>query len=307
MNLSLPRITVITPSLNQGEFLERSICSVLDQGYDNIELLVADGGSSDDSRDILERYSPQLSWWECRADGSAGAAVNKALARSSGEVVTILPADDILLPGALQEVGQIVREERQTAGWIACECLRLGERDQMLGTLRPAEPTSLTSFLMHNSGRFFAAGSFLMRRVIERLGPFDPSLRVAFDFEYWARLLAAGFRPRLLPQSLAGRREHEGSLSARQMMTRGLEYIAVARRYADRLPLAHRYALWQNCDCRQRIYALAQAEMLGPHARSYLWQQLLRHPWWFADDCVRHTVLRGVRAGVDKPQTRFAA
>lgn len=307
--MSQPRITVITPSLNQGRFLERAICSVLDQGYDNVEYLVADGGSSDDSRTLLERYSAQLAWWTSCPDGSPGAAINRALAHASGDLVTILPADDILLPGALHEIAQVFVEESQTAAWFACACVRLGDRDQMLGTLRPAEPCSLASFLMHDSGRFFTAGTFLTRGVLERFGPFDPALRVAFDYDYWARLIAAGVRPRLLPQTLAGRREHETSLSATQTLTRGLEYIAVARRYADRLPLAQRCALWQNCDCRQRIYALAHAEMLGPEARRYLWQQLLRHPWWFADNGVRHTLLRGVPSPINTgpPVRRSAA
>jgi glycosyltransferase involved in cell wall biosynthesis len=306
--MSQPRISVITPSLNQGQYLERAICSVLDQGYEEIEYLVADGGSTDGSRDILEQYNDQIAWWDSAPDGSPGAAINNALSHATGDVITILPADDILLPGALQEVAQIVEEERKTVAWIACACLRLGERDQMLGTLRPAEPSTLASFLMHNSGRFLTAGTFLTRRLLDRMGPFDPAMRVAFDFEYWSRLMAAGVRPRLLAKTLAGRREHEGSLSATQTMGRGLEYIAVARRYADHLPLAQRYALWQNCDCRQRIYALAQAEMLGAEARGYLWQQLVRHPWWFADDCVRHTLLHGVRAELGgRPLGRSAA
>lgn len=305
--MSRPRITVITPSLNQGRYLERSICSVLDQGYENLECLVADGGSTDDSRQILERYNSQLAWWTSSPDGSPAAAINCALSHATGSLVTILPADDILLPGALEEVAQIFAEESQTAAWFACACVRLSERDQMLGTLRPAEPTSLASFLMHDTGRFFTTGAFFTRRLLDRFGPFDPSLRVAFDYDYFARLLANRVRPRLLPQTLVGRREHEASLSATQTLTRGLEYIAVARRYADHLPLAQRYALWHNCDCRQRIYALAHAELLGPEARGYLWQQLLRHPWWFADDCVRHTLLRGVASPLDSGPARRSA
>jgi hypothetical protein len=76
-------------------------------------------------------------------------------------------------------------------------------------------------------------------------------------------------------------------------LTQGRAYITAAEHYADRLPMAERYALWVNCDQRRRIFALAEAEAMGSEARRQLWHRLLRHPWWLADEHYRKALLDG--------------
>ena len=97
----LPRITIITPSYQQAGFLEECIRSIHDQGYPDLEHIIVDGGSTDGSREIIERYADKLAWWCCEKDKGQSDAINKGLARATGQVFGWLNSDDLLLPGSL--------------------------------------------------------------------------------------------------------------------------------------------------------------------------------------------------------------
>lgn len=101
-----PRISIVTPSYNQGQYLEETLRSVLLQGYPNLEYFVMDGGSTDESVAILERYAPWLTHWESERDRGQAHAINKGLARATGQIAAYLNSDDLYLPDALAHVGQ---------------------------------------------------------------------------------------------------------------------------------------------------------------------------------------------------------
>ena len=99
-----PKISIVTPSLNQGRFIEETILSVLNQDYPAIEHIVMDGGSSDETGNILARYRPRLAYAGSAKDKGQADAINKGFARATGEILTWLNADDMLAPGALAAV-----------------------------------------------------------------------------------------------------------------------------------------------------------------------------------------------------------
>ena len=103
---SLPRITLITPSYQQAEYLEECLASVQAQAYPDLEHIVVDGGSTDGSRAIIERYADRLAWWCSEKDGGQSDAINKGLGHATGQVFGWLNSDDLLLPGALLRVGE---------------------------------------------------------------------------------------------------------------------------------------------------------------------------------------------------------
>src|SRR6202012_3617872 len=105
-----PRITVVTPSYNQGAFLEQTIRSVLGQLYPNLEYFVFDGGSTDESVDIIKRYESQLAGWVSEKDRGQSNALNKGFARATGDILCWVNSDDFLLPGALHEAARRLGE-----------------------------------------------------------------------------------------------------------------------------------------------------------------------------------------------------
>jgi glycosyltransferase involved in cell wall biosynthesis len=109
--LNSPKITVITPSFQQGRYIEATICSVLDQGYENLEFMVIDGGSTDGTIDIIKKYEGQLHYWESKPDKGQSEAINKGLARATGNIITWLNSDDRLAEGALERVSKLFSPE----------------------------------------------------------------------------------------------------------------------------------------------------------------------------------------------------
>ena len=112
-----PKLTVITPSFNQGRFIERTIRSVLDQGYPNLEYVIVDAGSMDETVEVIRRYEDRLAWWVSEPDEGQSDAINKGLERTSGEIVAYLNSDDYFLPGAFETA--IAALERSRRPWVA--------------------------------------------------------------------------------------------------------------------------------------------------------------------------------------------
>ena len=95
-----PKLTIVTPSFNQATFIERTLQSVLDQGYENLEYIVVDGGSDDGSLEIIKRYADRLAWWVSEPDEGQTHALDKGLGRATGAIVAYINSDDYYLPGA---------------------------------------------------------------------------------------------------------------------------------------------------------------------------------------------------------------
>src|SRR5262245_56142305 len=103
-----PRVSIVTPSYNQGRFIEETLRSILLQGYPDLEYIVMDGGSTDGSADIIRKYSPWLTSWISEPDGGQVAAINAGMARATGTLLNWINSDDFLLPGALEALGSIM-------------------------------------------------------------------------------------------------------------------------------------------------------------------------------------------------------
>src|SRR4051794_2419788 len=115
----LPRITIVTPSFNQGQYLEQTLRSVLDQGYPNLEHIVVDGGSTDESVEVIKRYADRLAWWVSEKDAGQSDAINKGFARATGDVYGYINSDDFLYPGALEAVAKAYAAGAQwMIGWV---------------------------------------------------------------------------------------------------------------------------------------------------------------------------------------------
>ena len=200
------KLTVVTPSYNQAEFLERTIESVLGQGWPDLEYVIVDGGSTDGSVEIIRRYEHHLAWWVSEPDAGQSAAINKGIARTSGDVVAYVNSDDYYLPGAF-EAAMAALEADPGAGWVAGGALDVEEGDppHLLRVWRPKPPAYCEG---RPRGRHWwmlvpwhvpQPSCFWRRELLDRHGAFREDMHYAFDAELMLRLAYAGEHPVLLP------------------------------------------------------------------------------------------------------------
>lgn len=183
-----PRISIVIPSLNQGRYLEAALRSVLLQGYPDLELIVMDGGSTDETVRLLRKYERWIAHWTSAADGGQSSAINKGIERSTGEVCTWIGCDDRLLPGALAHVGAHFAAHPASdwiagAGRLEFESGRVGE---MASRCRSAD--DLVRFWLWSNACFvMQPSSFWRRRLWDAAGGVREDLHLAMDYELWLR------------------------------------------------------------------------------------------------------------------------
>ena len=229
----LPKISVITPSFNQGMFIERTIRSVLDQGYPNLEYIIIDGGSTDETVSILKRYSSRLAYWISEPDGGQAHAINKGLAAATGDIIAYLNSDDYYLPGTFDTLG------RYATGHPDCDIFHgrcdIVDQSGALIRLHRGDITSLEECLdlwrVWWGGRNFVQPEvFWTRRVAEKVGAFREDLNWVMDYDYWVRILAAGGKVGFIDERLAAFRIHSQQKSTQPERT-AAELLNVAKPY----------------------------------------------------------------------------
>ncbi len=222
-----PRISVVTPSFNQGRYLEATLRSVLLQGYPLLELIVVDGGSDDESLEILRHYQAHLSSWTSEPDRGQAHAINKGLERSTGDVLGWLNSDDLLLPGSLARIGRAfarsaethvvsgLRQEVRADGTIAGPWVRDLPRPHRLRAYCCVPQETV----------------YWRRTVWEAIGGLDETKAFALDYEYWLRMLESGYRFTELPFFLGGCRDHPQTKRATRNDDRDRDLASIYRAY----------------------------------------------------------------------------
>jgi len=215
-----PRISIVTPSFRQAEFIERTIRSVIEQRYPNLEYFVQDGGSRDGTTEILGRYAPQLSGWASESDSGQSQAINRAFAKTSGEIMAWINSDDILFPNALAQVAEFFALHPEIDVVYGHRVL-IDEQDREIG--RWILPT-------HNDGVLTWADYvpqetlFWRRRMWDSVGGLvDESFRFAMDWDLLLRFRDAGARFARMPRFLGGFRVH-----SRQKTSAGISDVGFA-------------------------------------------------------------------------------
>lgn len=175
-----PRVSIVTPSFNQAPFLRETIESVLGQDYPAIEYIVMDGGSADGSVAILEEYGVRLAHWESRPDKGQADAVNRGMARATGDILAYLNSDDLLAPGAVSAVVEAFKKHPE-AGVVYGATEKIDERGRVV---KPRFLTPYSRELHKTLCLVPQPSSFYSRAAWENRGPFDPSLHFVLDWDF---------------------------------------------------------------------------------------------------------------------------
>ena len=183
-----PKISIVTPSYNQGQFIEETILSVISQNYPNLEYIIIDGGSTDDTVDIIKKYSQYITYWVSEPDKGQSHAINKGIERCTGEIFNWINSDDMLYFGALRKVGLLFQTENThvIAGYrrrlLGEELLPLDEDIDRLKCFPAIEQTILTN-------HFIQSPTFFSLPIIKGMGGVSEKLCYVMDSELWLRYL----------------------------------------------------------------------------------------------------------------------
>lgn len=191
-----PRISVITPSYNQAEFLPETIESVLNQDYPNFEYIVIDGGSDDGSHQILVAYSDRLAHWVSEPDRGQVDAINKGLKRATGDILCYLNSDDLMMPNTLAAVAEAYHGNPE-ADLLHGRCVTIDEigRPQtrkFFGDIGSPDKVLDLWRVWFRGKNVVQPEVFWTRRLMERIGLFDETFNYAMDYDYWARAIIEG-------------------------------------------------------------------------------------------------------------------
>lgn len=225
-----PKLSIITPSFNQGKFLEETILSVLNQNYEPLEYIIVDGGSTDNSVEIIRRYEDRLAYWVSEKDRGQVHAINKGLARITGDIAAFINSDDVYLPGTFNAVAKYF-EEHPGCEWVCGDTVMFGEghETELIRTVVPKSAAHCLAWAYKapQPGHFWKAD--LIRSGFEERWNYD------FDHDMYIRLLLAGHKCEYIPLPFAGYRLHSVSKTVAEGHRQIEEFDRIAEHYEKQL------------------------------------------------------------------------
>lgn len=222
-----PRVSIVTPSYNQGHFIEETIRSVLLQGYPNLEYIIIDGGSTDGSADIIRKYEKWLAYWVSKPDKGQSDAINKGWRMATGEIVAYLNSDDTYYPGAIPTAEQFFSRYPEV-GMVYGDSNAVDDKGALvkrykLHEMRLDEVFSWDPHIPQPT-------VFLRREVIDTVGLMNIDLHYAMDYELWMRV-ELRFKLKYIPKFLATERRHSTAKSIASALDSVSEAIQVVEQF----------------------------------------------------------------------------
>lgn len=279
------KFSIVTPSFNQGQYLEQTIRSVLDQKYEPLEYVVIDGGSTDESVSIIKRYEDRLAYWESEKDRGQVHAINKGLARATGDIFAFINSDDVYLPGAFDGVIDYF-QEHPDCQWLCGDTIMFGpgHRSELIQARVPRSAAQCLSW----SYKSPQPGMFWKRELLQ--SGFDEEWPYDFDHDLYVRLLLAGQTCEHLSLPVAAYRLHAASKTVAEGYRQDEEFDRSAEHYENQLRGSDRRWCRATRWLRQSYKAssagrTAEAGRLLMRALLIYPEGLTSKPFW---GCVRH-------------------
>lgn len=266
-----PKLSIVTPSFNQGRFLEETILSVLNQRYESLEYIVIDGGSNDESVSVIRRYEDRLAYWVSEKDRGQVHAINKGLEKATGDVFAFINSDDVYLPGVFIAVMNHFAQHPETE-WICGDTIMFGEGHdtRMIHAVVPISAAHCLSWAY----RAPQPGHFWRTDTIK--SGFQERWNYDFDHDMYVRLLLAGHKCEYLPLPMAAYRLHEVSKTIAEGHRQLEEFDQIAEFYEAQLGGADQR--WCKATRFLRLSYAASEAGHKSEAATWLWRALATHP-----------------------------
>lgn len=241
MKDSQPLVTIVTPSFNQGRFIKRTIESVLNQTYPNIQYIVMDGGSTDDTKAILHSYQNKF-YWVSEPDQGQTHAINKGLKMAKGEIIAYLNSDDVLMPDAVAKIVAYFAENPK-CDLVYGNADYIDENDHVIGQYNT---TNYSFERLMQDCMICQPATFWRKSIADLAGPFDEKIQYAMDYEYWLRIGSLGGHIQFLPEKLAASRLHDATktLTARTKIFKDI--FSVCKKHGGYVDYHYYIGLWQH-------------------------------------------------------------
>jgi glycosyltransferase involved in cell wall biosynthesis len=232
--LSWPKISIITPSYNQGAFIEETILSVLSQNYPNLEYIIIDGGSNDHTIDILKKYNSQISYWVSEPDRGQTHAINKGFTKATGDIFAYLNSDDCYYPNTLKSVADCFMSQKDNSKLLIHGYCKHGKDfDNLWHSNIGVSSTGFTArHLVTGYGLVPQPSVFWSANNLR----FNEELEFCMDHDYWYKLLNSNHKPVLLTEFLAFYREHNEAKGSKLKERMWEEFIRLTMTYISDFP-----------------------------------------------------------------------
>lgn len=207
MNSTFPKISIITPSYNQGQFIEATIQSVLNQTYPNIEYIVVDGGSTDETMTIVDQYRDRIDVIIHERDKGQSDAINKGFRIATGELVGWINSDDVLYPDCVEQIVNLYRQHPNGSVFYGALNDWINRDGAVIGTRRLPIPNR--NYLLNRNYDIIQQGSFYPTHLVQQMGYLNETIHYCMDLDLWLRLLEHGSIYAFSDHAIAGFRKWE--------------------------------------------------------------------------------------------------
>ncbi len=231
----MKKISIIIPSLNQGIYIEKTITSLLDQKYPDLEIIVMDGGSSDITIEILKKYDSNIKWISEKDNGQSD-AINKGLRLATGEIIGFINSDDFLLPNSLSIISECFEEDGVL--WMTGDYLIIDANEKQIQPFIVKYKrffrniSSMNLLLVTNY--IIQPSTFWRKTLLNEIGFFDDSLKYVMDYDFWIRAYQF-VNPKIVNQPISAFRIHKKSKGGSQFREQFEEQFFVCKKYTDNL------------------------------------------------------------------------
>jgi glycosyltransferase involved in cell wall biosynthesis len=227
-----PCITIVVPSYNQAPYLGSTLQSIFDQDYPYLEVIVMDGGSTDGSLEVIKSYSDRLTYWQSQPDGGQTSAIRAGIERGSGELLSWLNSDDILLPNVLWRYAQALRKHPE-ADVLYGHHLVIDRKGTRVEEYK--HPKYFTRLAWWTAPYIAQPGTFFTRHIWQLVDGVDQQMQAAFDYDLWYRFMTAQARFVHVGGFVSGFRLHPVAKSQTWQGRYAEEYAVLRQRYAEYL------------------------------------------------------------------------